>query len=74
MLENIQIIDELINISDIYLTATTFPNDNGIPRNCAMKIAATASYSAVPSIFIVAPMGNINREIFELTLFFSSKH
>lgn len=52
----------------------TFPNDNGIPRNCAMKIAATASYSAVPSIFIVAPMGNINREIFELTLFFSSKH
>lgn len=38
-----------------YLTAITLPNDNGIPRNWAIKIAATASYKAVPSMFIVAP-------------------
>lgn len=32
----------------LYLTAMTFPSDKSIPRNCAMKIAATASYKAVP--------------------------
>lgn len=56
-----------------YLTATTFPNDNEMPRNCAMNIAATASYKAVPSMLIVAPIGSMNREIVGLILFFSSK-
>ena len=34
-----------------------------IPVICAMKIAATASYKAVPSMLIVAPIGNTKREI-----------
>lgn len=63
----------LLGLNVHYLTATTFPNDNEIPRNCAMNIAATASYKAVPSMLIVAPIGSINREIVGLTLFFSSK-
>jgi len=29
---------------------------------CAMKMAATASYKAVPSMLIVAPMGRTNLE------------
>lgn len=49
-----------------------FPNDNGMLRNCAMKIAATTSNNAVPSILIVAPIGSMNREIVGLILFFSS--
>lgn len=60
--------------SQTHLTANNLPNDSGMPRNCAMKMAATASYKAVPSILIVAPIGNINREICESTLLFSSKH
>jgi hypothetical protein len=38
-----------------------------------MKIAATASYSAVPSMFIVAPIGITNRATLESTSFFSSR-
>lgn len=44
-----------------YLTATNFPKESGTFRNCAMKIAATASYKAVPSIFTVAPTGMTKR-------------
>lgn len=44
-----------------HLTATIFPNDNEMPRNWAMKMAATASYNAVPSILMVAPTGITNR-------------
>lgn len=39
-----------------------------------MNIAATASYNAVPSIFMVAPTGSMKREICGLILFFSSMH
>lgn len=35
----------------VYLTVMTCPNDRSRPFICAMKIAATASYSAVPSMF-----------------------
>ena len=38
-----------------------------------MKRAATASYKAVPSILIVAPMGRTNLEIRGSTPFFSSR-
>lgn len=43
------------------LTAINLPNDRSMWRICAMKIAATASYNAVPSIFTVAPTGITNR-------------
>lgn len=43
-----------------YLTATTFPNEKSTARNWAMKIAATASYNAVPSMLIWAPTGITN--------------
>lgn len=32
-------------------------------RTCEMKMAATASYSAVPSMLMVAPMGRTNLAI-----------
>jgi hypothetical protein len=38
-----------------------------------MKMAATASYSAVPSMFIVAPIGITNRATLESISFFSSR-
>lgn len=69
-----QIIYDSILYRYYYLTATTFPKDNGMPRSCAIKIEETASYNAVPSILIVAPIGIMNLATFELTLFFSSKH
>ena len=34
-----------------------------IPFICAIKMAATASYRAVPSMFIVAPIGNTNLNV-----------
>lgn len=38
----------------------TLPKDNGIFLTWAINIAATASYNAVPSILIVAPIGTTN--------------
>ena len=38
-----------------------------------MNMAATASYSAVPSMLMVAPMGRTNLEILGSTPFFSSR-
>ena len=43
-----------------------------MPCVWAMKMAATASYKAVPSMLIVAPIGRTNREIRGSTPFFSS--
>ena len=39
-----------------------------------MKIAATASYKAVPSMLMVAPIGMTKRVTRGSTWFFSSKH
>ena len=39
-----------------------------------MKIGATASYNAVPSILIVAPIGKTNLVILESIPRFSSRH
>ncbi len=39
-----------------------------------MKMAATASYSAVPSMLIVAPMGSTNLDILGSTPFPRSMH
>ena len=36
------------------------PSEMFIWRTCEMKMAATASYSAVPSMLMVAPMGSTN--------------
>lgn len=59
-------INQIIKTSKIstrgtYHTATVFPNDISIPFSWAIKIAATASYRAVPSMLIVAPTGMTNR-------------
>ena len=43
------------------------------PDIWAMKRAATASYKAVPSMLMVAPMGRTNLEILGSTPFFSSR-
>lgn len=40
----------------------------------AMKIGATASYNAVPSMLIVAPTGSTKRVTLESIFRFSSRH
>ena len=45
-----------------------------IPFNCAIKMAATASYNAVPSMLMVAPIGNINFVTRASTPQLSSRH
>ena len=57
----------------VILIATIFPASNSTFLTWAMNIAATASYKAVPSILIVAPMGRMNLEILESTLHPCSK-
>lgn len=47
---------------NIHLTTTICPKLSGIPDACAIKIAATASYNAVPSMLIVAPTGRTSLE------------
>lgn len=56
-----------------YLTAAIWPKLNCMPFNWAIKIAATASYKAVPSMLIVAPIGITNRETLTSILLFSSR-
>lgn len=45
----------------LYLTVTIWPMSRWIPFIWAMKIAATASYRAVPSMLMVAPTGSTKR-------------
>lgn len=58
----------------VILIAIIFPMDNVIPLVCAIKIAATASYKAVPSILIVEPIGRMNLVTRGSMLLLSSKH
>ena len=44
----------------VILIVMTWPMDKETPLSCAMKIADTASYNAVPSILIVAPEREFN--------------
>ena len=57
-----------------YLIVMTCPIVNGMLFICAMKITATASYSAVPSMLTVAPMGTTKRVTRLSILLFSSRH
>lgn len=45
-----------------------------MPYIWAMKMEPTASYSAVPSMLMVAPTGSTNRVTLLSILLFSSKH
>ena len=53
-------------------TAQICPKDSSMLLTWAMKMAATASYSAVPSMLMVAPMGRTNLQIRGSTLFLVS--
>lgn len=56
-----------------YLTVTICPLSREMSFIWAIKMAATASYSAVPSILMVAPMGSTKR-VTRLSIFrFSSR-
>lgn len=46
--------------NNCYLITSMSTKVNVIPFNWAIKIAATASYNAVPSMLIVAPIGRTN--------------
>ena len=48
------------------------PSEMFIWRTCEMKMAATASYSAVPSMLIVAPIGSTNLQTKEKETIMSS--
>ncbi len=50
------------------------PKFKSMPLTCAMKMAARASYRAVPSMFMVAPTGSTKRVIRLSTWLFSSRH
>ena len=57
----------------VYLTVITSPALRSISFICAIKMDATASYKAVPSILIVAPTGSTNLLITGETPAFVSK-
>lgn len=57
-----------------HLTVTIWPQSREIPFIWAMKMAATASYSAVPSMLMVAPTGRTKRVTLLSMPRFSSKH
>ena len=57
-----------------YLTVTTLPIVSGIPFICPIKMVATASYSAVPSMLTVAPIGMTNLVTLLSMPLFSSRH
>ncbi len=50
------------------------PKFKSMSLTCAMKMAARASYRAVPSMFMVAPTGSTKRVIRLSTWLFSSRH
>ena len=55
-------------------TVTRSPAFKGMSLICAIKIEATVTNKAVPSILTVAPIGNTNFEILGSILFFSDIH
>lgn len=67
-------ISYLMTGSISYLIVQISPNARFLPLSWAMKMAATASYNAVPSMFTVAPTGSTNLVTLLSMLLFSSKH
>ena len=62
----------LSDVLKLYLSAVLKVSvrcSESLPVSCAIKMAATASYSAVPSMFIVAPIGRTNRDMMGSILF-----
>ena len=65
---------DILFLLSAYLTVIISAKFRLIPFICAINIAATASYKAVPSILMVAPTGSTKRTTLGSMLFFSSKH
>jgi len=61
-----------LKVTFSHLTAMILPKERGTFLTWAMKSAATASYSAVPSMLMVAPMGITKRATLGSIPFFSS--
>ena len=59
---------------EVNTTVTNCPASKSIPFICAMKIEATVTKRAVPSMLTVAPMGKTNLEIRVSTWLFSCIH
>lgn len=53
---------------------TSWPKSRSYSLTWAMKMAATASYRAVPSMLMVAPTGKTKRAICRSTPQFSRRH
>jgi len=68
-MKNVSTICSTIN----YLIAMILPIERETPCIWEMKMAATASYRAVPSMLIVAPIGRTNRETRGSTPFLFSR-
>lgn len=58
----------------MYLMVIICPKSNSNSLTWAIKIAATASYSAVPSMLMVAPTGRTNRATRRSMPLFSRRH
>lgn len=58
----------------MYLMVIICPKSNSNSLTWAIKIAATASYSAVPSMLMVAPTGSTNRATRRSMPLFSRRH
>lgn len=59
---------------NIYLIVIICPKSKSYSLTWAIKIAATASYSAVPSMLMVAPTGRTNRAMRLSIPLFSRRH
>jgi len=57
-----------------YLNEITCPKESFSPFIWAIKMEATASYKAVPSMLIVAPIGRTNLETLLSTKLWLSRH
>ena len=64
------ITDSLIYVS--YTVVTICPGASGMRFSCAIQMALTPSYNAVPSMFTVAPRGKTKRLMRRSMPFFSS--
>lgn len=58
----------------VYLIVTICPKSKSYSLTWAMKMAATASYSAVPSMLMVAPTGRTKRATRRSMPLFSRRH
>ena len=64
----------MLQLVSSHLMVTSWPKSKSYSLTWAIKMAATASYRAVPSMLMVAPTGSTKRAICRSTPQFSRRH